>query len=96
MKTCHSRNIKFVFCAVFSLLLQNKNKDKTMKRQIRILKGFLFSKRRDIYSRIAAEYDVSSFHVYKLAHGSRARSIKDERVLEELYKEGIISRIAHY
>lgn len=53
--------------------------------------SFLFSSRRGIYSRISFKFKTAPWRVYGLAHGSKARSSKEEKILQELKNLGIIS-----
>jgi len=43
--------------------------------------NFLFSENRNEYIRIAFEYNSTPWRVYNLAHRSKARSRKEERIL---------------
>ncbi|NDV78506.1 hypothetical protein D0T57_05925 [Dysgonomonas sp. 511] len=52
---------------------------------------YLFSSNKEIYKRLAEEYDVKPIDVYDLAHGKRAISLKDYSILDELAKLGLIS-----
>lgn len=63
---------------------------------IRWFGSFLFSERRDVYVRIAYRFNTVPWRVYSLAHGSKARSGKEERILHELKKEGIISVVRRF
>ncbi len=58
---------------------------------IRWFGSFLFSSRRGIYIRIAFQFKKTPWRVYELAHGSKARSSKEEKILQELKDQGIIS-----
>lgn len=58
---------------------------------IRWFGSFLFSTRRNIYVRIAYRFNTVPWRVYDLAHGSKARSSKEEKILQELKNQGIIS-----
>ena len=53
--------------------------------------NFLFSENRNEYIRIAFEYNSTPWRVYNLAHRSKARSRKEERILMELKERGIIT-----
>ena len=55
--------------------------------------NFLFSENRNEYIRIAFEYNSTPWRVYNLAHRSKARSRKEERILMELKERGIITVI---
>ena len=55
--------------------------------------NFLFSENRNEYIRIAFEYNSTPWRVYNLAHRSKARSRKEERILMELKEKGIITVI---
>ena len=54
-----------------------------------------FSTRRHIYVTIARKYHTTAWRVYRLGHGGRSRSIKDDLILEELKRYGVISRIQY-
>lgn len=52
-----------------------------------------FSRRRNIYMRIARQYRTTPWKVYRLGHGGIAKSKKDVKILQELQKCGVISQI---
>lgn len=64
-----------------------------MFQNFKYLKGYFSTPYKYIYIEIAGTYQVSPFHVYKLAHGCEARTLKDQKILSELQKEGIIRKI---
>lgn len=49
--------------------------------------------KKSIYEQIGKEFQVSGFHVYRLAHGKAAHSYTDRLVLEKLVELKIISEI---
>ena len=53
---------------------------------------FLYAKHRDTYLRLAFQHYISPNRVWKLAHGSRAKSNKERLVQHELLDLGIIHR----
>lgn len=53
------------------------------------------SSRRSIYLKIARKYHTTAWRVYRLGHGGRSRSTKEDLILEELKRYGIISRIQY-
>lgn len=55
--------------------------------------SFLFSENRNKYIRIAYKYNSTPWRVYSLAHRSKARSRKEEKILVELKETGIITVI---
>lgn len=52
-----------------------------------------FSRRRNIYIRIARKYHSTPWRVYALGHGCKSKSKKDILILEALKEEGIIYQI---
>lgn len=52
-----------------------------------------FSRRRELYIRIACKYHTTPWRVYHLGHGGFGKNKKDMKILEELQKQGVISRI---
>lgn len=46
--------------------------------------------------RISLKYHTTPWRVYKLAHGQRIRTKKDNKVVNELLEEGIISEVKHW
>lgn len=59
-------------------------------------KGFLqfwFSVNRDVYMELSFQFKTNPWRVYSLAHGKRTRSLKDNRILQELQKKGIVNTI---
>lgn len=52
-----------------------------------------FSRRRGLYLRIARKYHTTPWRVYHLGHGGFSKNKKDMKILEELQKQGVISRI---
>lgn len=58
---------------------------------IRWFGRFLFSERRMVYIKIAFQFKVTPWRVYDLAHGSKARSNKESKILQKLKEQGIIS-----
>lgn len=60
---------------------------------------FLKSSNLPLYKRLAKKYAkgkglLSAFHVYRLAHGRKARSSEDVIILGALRTSGIIARVA--
>jgi len=59
-------------------------------------KGFLqfwFSVNRDVYIELSSKFKTNPWRVYYLAHGKRTRSLRDNRILQELQIRGIIHEI---
>jgi len=52
---------------------------------------YFVSKNKKIYSEIARIEGASSFHVYYLAHGRKAKSDKDFRIIDCLVQKGLVS-----
>lgn len=53
--------------------------------------SFLFSSRRMVYIKVASQFKTAPWRVYELAHGSKACSNKESKILQELKEQGIIS-----
>lgn len=53
-------------------------------------KNYKNSSHPEIYEEIAEMLEVSPQHVYKLAHGKKPRTQKDDRVVTQLIIKGII------
>ena len=51
------------------------------------------SRRRQIYIRIAIKFRSTPWRVYNLGHGGKSKSAKDVKILEELKRQEIITRI---
>lgn len=66
-----------------------------MKKFLKCLKGYISTRRKYIYIEIAGNHKVSSFYVYKLAHGYKAQTATDDQILKELQQEGIIKGIKY-
>lgn len=54
---------------------------------------FWFSVNRDVYMELSFQFKTNPWRVYSLAHGKRTRSLKDNRILQELQKKGIVNTI---
>ena len=52
---------------------------------------YLLSKNKKIYNSIAKKENASPMRVYFLAHGSKAKSDKDYRIIERLIKMQLVS-----
>lgn len=52
---------------------------------------YFFSRNREIYRAIAREYDTSTVHVYRLAHGRRSRSNRDYYIVKKLKEQGVLT-----
>ncbi len=59
----------------------------------KLLKYLLFSGNKAAYRSIAREFQTNSFRVYRLAHGKRAKSNKDYKILRSLEREEIIEGV---
>lgn len=55
--------------------------------------SFLFSRKRNEYMKIASDFGTTPWRVYSLAHRSKARSRKEEKILMKLKERGIITII---
>jgi hypothetical protein len=55
--------------------------------------SFLLSKNRKIYIGLALKFKITPWKVYNLAHGKSTKSYKDNKVLNELKKHGVIDEI---
>lgn len=60
-----------------------------------LYKYLRFSENKKLYKEIARQYKSSVRHVYGLAHGKKAKSIKDYEILKELSKQQIIEGVIH-
>ncbi|WP_298653792.1 hypothetical protein [uncultured Proteiniphilum sp.] len=57
------------------------------------LRYMFFSGNKAVYRSIAREFQTSSFRVYRLAHGKRAKTNKDYQILKHLQKQEIIEGV---
>lgn len=57
---------------------------------------FFFSKNKSTYIKIALKYRSMPWRVYNLAHGKRIRTQKDNKIVNDLLEEGIISEVKHW
>lgn len=55
--------------------------------------NFLFSHRRELYMELSFKYRITPWRIYDLAHGNRARSSKENKLLTEMRQRGIICGI---
>lgn len=55
--------------------------------------NFWFSHRRELYMELSFKYRITPWRVYGLAHGSRVRSSKENKLLTEMLQRGIICEI---
>ena len=55
--------------------------------------SFLLSQNRPAYKEIAKKHKCSSFHVYRIAHGKKARYDRDQLIIQALIKKGIVAGI---
>lgn len=60
---------------------------------MKLLWGFIFSDRREIYKEIAKDLETTTWKVYKLAHGCKTKTHKDCQILDELKTRRIVSHI---
>ncbi|MBB4037036.1 hypothetical protein GGR21_002950 [Dysgonomonas hofstadii] len=51
---------------------------------------YFVSRNKKIYSEIAREEKCNSFHVYYLAHGKKAKSDRDFRIISTLIQKGLV------
>ena len=58
-----------------------------------VLLSFWKSQNKWVYLRIAFRYGISPGRVYGLAHGRRSKGKKENLVLKELQKQGVISDV---
>lgn len=54
------------------------------------------SRNKWVYLRLAFRYGVSPCRVYRLAHGYRTRGKKENVVLKELQRHGVISDVKNW
>lgn len=65
-----------------------------MERLKRILGvGYLSSKNKETYRKIARENEISPLRVYQLAHGRRPADADERQARQRLLDEGIVGRI---
>lgn len=50
-----------------------------------------FSSNKPVYTELAKKYKMNAWRVYRLAHGKKAVSQDEKKVLDELHKLKIIS-----
>jgi hypothetical protein len=53
-------------------------------------KNYKNSAHPEIYEEIAAMFDATPQHVFKLAHGKKPRNQKDDRIITQLIIKGIV------
>ena len=58
-----------------------------------LLRYLFLSGNKAVYRSIARQHQTSSIRVYRLAHGKKAKSNKDYRILKSLQKEEIIEGV---
>ncbi len=60
---------------------------------VKLIKYILFSENKELYRKIAKEHSTTSRKVYLLAHGKRAKSNKDYKILKSLKENNIIEGV---
>ena len=58
--------------------------------------SFLFSSRRMVYIKVASQFKTALWRVYELAYGSKVRSNKEDKILQELKEQWIVSIVCPF
>mgnify|MGYP000873543051 CR=1 FL=1 len=52
---------------------------------------YLFSEKREFYKQLGKKHNMTGWKAYRIAHGKRARSLKEYLIYLELHRTGMIS-----